>query len=120
MENKRESGKLRALRAIRSRPKKRVATIDVTSVLDAWKNVAGYSFDFSIRRGWRPNHGRRVLPVTACHDDRDSRTVADPGIRQVPPVVGCQADDTHHATWPNQFSETGEPGCGIHVVKRGD
>ena len=116
----RGAGGLPELSAIRSRPDKRVATEDVTSVLDSWKNVAGYSFDFSIGRGWWPGHGCRVHPMTPYHADRLPHAEADQSIGQVPPVAGCQTDDTHHTTWTHQFSETSQPGCGIHVMKRGD
>jgi len=47
LDNKRErSCKLAMLNTVRFGPDKRVATKEVTSILDAWKNVAGYSFDF--------------------------------------------------------------------------
>jgi hypothetical protein len=121
LENKRERFcKLPMLNTVRSGPDKRVATKEVTSVPDAWKNVAGYSFDFLIGVGRWPSHGRRVLPITAYHADRGPYAEADRCIRQVPPVVGCQTDDTQNATWTYQFSETSQPGCDIHVVKRGD
>ena len=47
---------LELLSAIRSLPNKRVAAVQVVSVLDARKYVARYSFDLLVGRRRRPDH----------------------------------------------------------------
>ena len=104
----------------RLRPDQGVPAKQVPSVTNARKDAARDALHFSIGC-WRWPHGRRgVFPVPARETQGEPSTVCDQRVGEVPPVVRCKSDNSHHAAGLDQIGEPGKPFFGIHVMKGGD
>jgi len=58
--------------------------------------------------------------VPARETQGEPSTVCDQRVGEVPPVVRCKSDNSHHAPGFDQIGEPGQPFFGIHVMKGGD